>query len=202
MHGPGWHVCTASHESSQRGRGPCRSASIACCRNPKPASDSWWRALPRAAQPDSASLLPRAGPRSPRQRLRRPVRASQLLLRSDCEYLELPYASHAGTGVSTVHDAIRYAFFAALFAAFNGSTVISPANPRRSLGGFFALVMTRYPPFGPGTLPSTTSRLSSFSTPSTRRFRTVTRALPMCPDIRIPLNTRDGNADDPIDPVI
>src|SRR5207248_3732365 len=84
----------------------------------------------------------------------------------------------------------------------NGSTVISPANPRRSLGGFFALVMTRYPPFGPGTLPSTTSRLSSFSTPSTRRLRTVTRALPMWPDIRIPLNTREGNADEPIDPVI
>src|SRR5438128_1451240 len=95
-----------------------------------------------------------------------------------------------------------YAFFAALFAAFNGSTVISPANPRRSLGGFFALVMIKYPPFGPGTLPSTTSRLSSFSTPSTRRLRTVTRALPMCPDMRIPLNTLDGNADDPIDPVI
>src|SRR4051812_6266849 len=67
-----------------------------------------------------------------------------------------------------------YAFFAALFAAFNGSTVAEPANPRRSLGGFFAFVITMYPPCGPGTLPSTTSRFSSLSTPSTRRFRVVT----------------------------
>src|SRR6266542_6590687 len=102
----------------------------------------------------------------------------------------------------TPSPAVHYPFFAALFAAFNGSTVAAPANPRRSLGGFFDFVITRYPPFGPGTLPSTTSRLSSLSTPSTRRLRTVTRALPMCPDIRIPLNTRDGNDDEPIDPVI
>src|SRR5271157_644193 len=67
-----------------------------------------------------------------------------------------------------------YAFFAALFAAFNGSTVAAPANPRRSRGGFFALVITMYPPCGPGTLPSTTSRFSSLSTPSTRRLRIVT----------------------------
>jgi hypothetical protein len=34
-----------------------------------------------------------------------------------------------------------YAFFAARFAAFNGSTVAEPANPRRSRGGFFAFVI-------------------------------------------------------------
>src|SRR5580658_9356802 len=95
-----------------------------------------------------------------------------------------------------------YAFFAALLAAFNGSTVAEPANPRRSLGGFLALMMTMYPPCGPGTLPSTTRRFSSLSTPSTRKLRCVTRSWPMCPDIRIPLNTREGNADEPIDPVI
>src|SRR5271155_2157382 len=97
---------------------------------------------------------------------------------------------------------IYYAFFAALFAAFNGSTVADPANPRRSLGGFFAFMITRYPPCGPGTLPSTTKRFSSLSTPKTRRLRCVTRAWPICPDMRIPLNTREGNADEPIDPVI
>jgi hypothetical protein len=33
----------------------------------------------------------------------------------------------------------NYFFFAACrFDAFNGSTVPEPANPRRSLGGFFA----------------------------------------------------------------
>jgi hypothetical protein len=37
---------------------------------------------------------------------------------------------------------IFYAFFAARFAAFNGSTVAEPANPRRSLGGCFAFVIT------------------------------------------------------------
>src|SRR6185437_2854090 len=98
--------------------------------------------------------------------------------------------------------AFRYPFFAALLAAFNGSTVAAPPNPRRSLGGFLALVITRYPPFGPGTLPSTTSRLSSLSTPSTRKLRCVTRSTPMCPDMRMPLNTREGNADEPIEPVI
>ena len=34
-----------------------------------------------------------------------------------------------------------YAFLAARFAAFNGSTVAEPANPRRSRGGFFAFVI-------------------------------------------------------------
>src|SRR5205807_8959577 len=96
----------------------------------------------------------------------------------------------------------NYPFLAARFAAFNGSTVAAPANPRRSRGGFFALLMIRYPPLGPGTLPSTTSRFSSLSTPRMRRLRMVTRSVPMCPDMRMPLNTRDGNAEEPIEPVI
>src|ERR1035437_3982821 len=41
-------------------------------------------------------------------------------------------ASSVGAGDS---PALPYAFFAALFAAFNGSTVAEPANPRRSRGG-------------------------------------------------------------------
>src|SRR5216684_1780851 len=97
---------------------------------------------------------------------------------------------------------LTYPFFEARLAAFNGSTVAEPANPRRSRGGFFALLIMMYPPFDPGTLPSTTSRFSSLSTPSIRRLRIVIRTSPMWPDIRIPLNTRDGNADEPIDPVI
>src|SRR5215470_1899964 len=121
--------------------------------------------------------------------------------RSNCEYQSLPCLCISDHWPLAT-DHLSYAFFAALLAAFNGSIVAAPANPRRSLGGFFAFVITRYPPVGPGTLPSTTSRLSSLSTPSTRRFRIVTRALPMCPDIRMPLNTREGNADDPIEPVI
>src|SRR5215813_612354 len=63
---------------------------------------------------------------------------------------------------------------AALFAAFNGSTVVAPANPRRSRGGCFAFWITTYPPFGPGTAPSTISRFSSRSIPMMRRLRTVT----------------------------
>ena len=39
--------------------------------------------------------------------------------------------------------AFHYTFFAARLAAFKGSTVAAPANPRRSLGGFLALLMTR-----------------------------------------------------------
>jgi hypothetical protein len=43
---------------------------------------------------------------------------------------------------SVFNGLTNYAFFAALFAAFNGSTVADPANPRRSRGGFLALVIT------------------------------------------------------------
>src|ERR1700720_1663426 len=74
---------------------------------------------------------------------------------------------------------LPYPFFEARFAAFNGSTVAEPANPRRSRGGFFALLIMMYPPFDPGTLPSTTSRFSSLSTPSIRRLRIVIRTSPM-----------------------
>src|SRR5690349_2991101 len=38
--------------------------------------------------------------------------------------------------------------------------------------------------------------------PSTRRLRTVTLSTPMCPDMRMPLNTREGNDDEPIEPGI
>ena len=55
-----------------------------------------------------------------------------------------------------------YFFFgAAFFEAFNGSSVPAPANPRRSLGGAFAFETRTYPSRGPGTAPSTISRLSS-----------------------------------------
>src|SRR5262249_18036337 len=102
------------------------------------------------------------------------------------------------------HASTAYFFLpaAAFFAAFSGSIVVAPANPRRSRGGCLARLITTYPPFGPGTAPSTTSKLSSLSIPSTRRLRTVTRSVPMWPDMRMPLNTRDGKAEEPIDPVI
>src|SRR5215469_6708296 len=68
---------------------------------------------------------------------------------------------------------------AALFAAFNGSTVVAPANPRRSRGGCLAFWITMYPPFGPGTAPSTINRFSSRSMPMMRRLRTVTLSTPI-----------------------
>src|SRR5579871_1086837 len=43
----------------------------------------------------------------------------------------------------------------------------------------FALRTTTYPPLGPGTAPFTTSTLSSVSTSTISRLRTVTLALPM-----------------------
>src|SRR4051794_36660894 len=89
---------------------------------------------------------------------------------------------------------------AAFFAAFNGSSVVDPAKPRRSRGGFFAFRITTYAPLGPGTAPSTSSKLSSLSMPRIFRLRTVTWSTPMWPDIRIPGNTRDGNDDAPIEP--
>src|SRR5262245_48761783 len=43
-------------------------------------------------------------------------------------------------------------------------------------------------------------RFLSLSIRTTFRFLTVTCSLPMCPAARMPLNTRDGNADEPIEP--
>src|SRR5437764_719620 len=68
---------------------------------------------------------------------------------------------------------------AAFFAAFNGSTVCAPANPRRSRGACLALLMTTYPPLGPGTAPSTINRFSSRSIPRMRRLRTVHCSTPI-----------------------
>src|SRR6185369_11121211 len=131
--------------------------------------------------------------------------SAQIVYVNGCHMLSIWCQSRHSVSLSSDEQLVTttsYPFFAARLAAFNGSTVADPANPRRSRGGFFALVITRYPPFGPGTLPSTTNRFSSLSTPNTLRLRTVTRASPMCPDMRMPLNTREGNADEPIEPVI
>src|SRR6185503_6615330 len=54
------------------------------------------------------------------------------------------------------------------------------------------------PPFGPGTEPRTCSRWSRMSTTSSPRW--VTRLLPIWPGPRMPLNTRAGSAEAPIEP--
>src|SRR5579871_436803 len=64
----------------------------------------------------------------------------------------------------------------------------------------FALRTITYPPFGPGTAPFTTSTLSSRSTSTISRFRTVTRSCPMWPAMRIPGSTREGKLEAPIEP--
>ena len=56
------------------------------------------------------------------------------------------------------------------------------------------------PFFGPGTAPRTSSRFCSGSTECTVRPTWVTRLPPMRPAIFIPLKTREGVADDPIEP--
>src|SRR5439155_18600014 len=53
---------------------------------------------------------------------------------------------------------------------------------------------------GPGTEPLIRSRFRSGSTACTTRPRCVTRSPPIRPAIRIPLNTRDGVAEAPIEP--
>ena len=56
------------------------------------------------------------------------------------------------------------------------------------------------PFFGPGTEPFTSSRFRSTSTSCTVRPICVTRLPPIRPAILIPLNTRDGVAEAPIEP--
>src|SRR5262249_12624095 len=60
--------------------------------------------------------------------------------------------------------------------------------------------MTTSPLGFPGTAPRTATRFWSVSTATTTRFFAVMRAVPMWPGRRLPLMTRDGNADAPIDP--
>src|SRR3954464_14883337 len=56
------------------------------------------------------------------------------------------------------------------------------------------------PFFGPGTAPLTRSRFRSVSTECTVRPTCVTRLPPIRPAIFMPLMTRDGVADAPIEP--
>src|SRR5439155_15315775 len=56
------------------------------------------------------------------------------------------------------------------------------------------------PFFGPGIAPSTSKRFLSTSTSCTTRPSWVTRLPPMRPAILMPLKTRDGVADAPIEP--
>src|SRR5690606_40415800 len=60
--------------------------------------------------------------------------------------------------------------------------------------------MSTYELFAHGTDPLTTSTFFSGYTLITRRFCTLTRWLPVCPAIRMPLNTRDGKEAAPSDP--
>src|SRR5439155_3954646 len=60
-------------------------------------------------------------------------------------------------------------------------------------------IITRLPA-APGTAPRSSNRCRSGSELTTSRFRTVTRSLPIWPAIRVPLNTRDGVAEAPMEP--
>src|SRR5206468_1555246 len=67
--------------------------------------------------------------------------------------------------------------------------------------GFFTLDLTiTKPPGGPGIAPRMSSRLRSGSVCTTWRLMTVTRSFPICPAIRVPLNTRDGVEAPPMEP--
>src|SRR5690606_25861220 len=56
------------------------------------------------------------------------------------------------------------------------------------------------PPVRPGTAPLISSTPFSASTLCTNRFCVVMRSLPIRPDIRVPLKTRPGVAQPPIEP--
>src|SRR5690242_4442279 len=65
---------------------------------------------------------------------------------------------------------------------------------------FVALRTITTVPFAPGTAPRIINRLFSASTRATVRPLIVIRASPMWPDERLPLITRDGYAEAPIEP--
>ena len=78
-----------------------------------------------------------------------------------------------------------------VLAAF-GSHYFSPR--------LIALRTTTSPPVRPGMAPLISSTPFSASTLCTNRFWVVTRSLPIRPDIRVPLNTRPGVAQPPMEP--
>src|SRR5712691_2726869 len=61
-------------------------------------------------------------------------------------------------------------------------------------------LMTTYPPLPPGTDPLTTRMFFSPSTRTTVRLRWVTLSAPMWQAARMPLSTREGKAEEPMDP--
>src|ERR671915_2193478 len=63
-----------------------------------------------------------------------------------------------------------------------------------------AFLTTTTLPFAPGTAPRIINKLFSASTRATVKPLVVIRASPMWPDERIPLTTRDGYAEAPIEP--
>src|SRR5262249_42737222 len=65
---------------------------------------------------------------------------------------------------------------------------------------FTALLTITTPPLRPVIAPLISSRPFSASTLCTDRFCVVTRSLPIRPDMRMPLNTRPGVAQPPIEP--
>ena len=69
-----------------------------------------------------------------------------------------------------------------------------------SVQTLFVWRTVRKPPLGPGTAPRTRSRLLVGSTRTTLRFRTVIRALPYWPGLRIPLRVWAGSALGPDEP--
>ncbi len=60
--------------------------------------------------------------------------------------------------------------------------------------------MVRYVPLAPGTAPRTSMIPSFSSTFTILRFFTVQFLFPMCPAIRLPLKTREGKEEAPIEP--
>ena len=154
VRGPCHRVAREESGSNPHARVLCPSVATASCLIPRPASCSWWHAFRRAERHGSGSPPPRAGLHSPRRRFDRRVRRSRpscLLnqLRQSLPYESLvaslsKYRSFASLRMMlrAQTPAKRDHFFAlpaaAFFAAFNGSTVVAPANPRRSRGGCFA----------------------------------------------------------------
>ena len=80
----------------------------------------------------------------------------------------------------------------------------SPCAPSRRARGAFGAAISRAPrrgrSSGPGTEPLTSSRFRSASTSCTVSPSWVTRLPPMRPAILMPLKTRDGVAEAPIEP--
>ena len=187
--GPRRRPPTGGTGSSPDGPGRCPSGGRAWPRRRGPRPGSWSTGCPSGPPP--------AGPSPPGADGRVGLDAEDLGLEVDRAELG---ALHVAAGDRAGARARGAPCGGGPGAATAAASVALIWTPPARLGALTESRSTTTPPRGPGTAPLTRISSRSGSAETTSRFRAVTWRPPMRPAIRVPLKTRDGVAQAPIDP--